>query len=280
MEQTMNTRVQIMEKMRIPKETIEFLDQISVPLIQEWMYVCAVENMPLEDLKRIIAEVEENPANASNLIMTERLKFLKELYQDNKELEAKVNDLHDKVVNIYDETSSLVKTLDSTIRNVLQEKDRMVEESIENHMDQIKEKDQTIEKLKQELEESRQEKHAQEVYFKETNDHLKALRTELKTREIRNQEKFQENISQKEAEKKSLRNWWKDHFRRSPEEEAQLFIKTVIEKDGYSEQQKEYLVSCLEEGDSPELIEKFASPSLSIEFMKRMRAIAKRPRSK
>lgn len=279
MEQTMNTRVQIMEKMRIPKETIEFLDQISVPLIQEWMYVCAVENMPLEDLKRIIEEVEENPANASNLIMTERLKFLKELYQDNKELEAKVNDLHDKVVNIYDETSSLVKTLDSTIRNVLQEKDRMVEESIENHMDQIKEKDQVIEKLKQELEESRQEKHAQEVYFKETNDHLKALRTELKTREIRNQEKFQENISQKEAEKKSLRNWWKDRFRRSPEEEAQLFIKTVIEKDGYSEQQKEYLVSCLEEGDSPELIEKFASPSLSIEFMKRMRAIAKRPRS-
>ena len=279
MEQTMNTRVQIMEKMRIPKETIEFLDQISVPLIQEWMYVCAVENMPLEDLKRIIEEVEENPANASNLIMTERLKFLKELYQDNKELEAKVNDLHDKVVNIYDETSSLVKTLDSTIRNVLQEKDRMVEESIENHMDQIKEKDQVIEKLKQELEESRQEKHAQEVYFKETNDHLKALRTELKTREIRNQEKFQENISQKGAEKKSLRNWWKDRFRRSPEEEAQLFIKTVIEKDGYSEQQKEYLVSCLEEGDSPELIEKFASPSLSIEFMKRMRAIAKRPRS-
>lgn len=279
MEQTMNTRVQIMEKMRIPKETIEFLDQISVPLIQEWMYVCAVENMPLEDLKRIIEEVEENPANASNLIMTERLKFLKELYQDNKELEAKVNDLHDKVVNIYDETSSLVKTLDSTIRNVLQEKDRMVEESIENHMDQIKEKDQVIEKLKQELEESRQEKHAQEVYFKETNDHLKALRTELKTREIRNQEKSQENISQKGAEKKSLRNWWKDRFRRSPEEEAQLFIKTVIEKDGYSEQQKEYLVSCLEEGDSPELIEKFASPSLSIEFMKRMRAIAKRPRS-
>lgn len=279
MEQTMNTRVQIMEKMRIPKETIEFLDQISVPLIKEWMYVCAVENMPLEDLKRIIEEVEENPANASNLIMTERLKFLKELYQDNKELEAKVNDLHDKVVNIYDETSSLVKTLDSTIRNVLQEKDRMVEESIENHMDQIKEKDQVIEKLKQELEESRQEKHAQEVYFKETNDHLKALRTELKTREIRNQEKSQENISQKGAEKKSLRNWWKDHFRRSPEEEAQLFIKTVIEKDGYSEQQKEYLVSCLEEGDSPELIEKFASPSLSIEFMKRMRAIAKRPRS-
>lgn len=279
MEQTMNTRVQIMEKMRIPKETIEFLDQISVPLIQEWMYVCAVENMPLEDLKRIIEEVEENPANASNLIMTERLKFLKELYQDNKELEAKVNDLHDKVVNIYDETSSLVKTLDSTIRNVLQEKDRMVEESIENHMDQIKEKDQVIEKLKQELEESRQEKHAQEVYFKETNDHLKALRTELKTREIRNQEKTQENISQKGAEKKSLRNWWKDRFRRSPEEEAQLFIKTVIEKDGYSEQQKEYLVSCLEEGDSPELIEKFASPSLSIEFMKRMRAIAKRPRS-
>lgn len=279
MEQTMNTRIQIMEKMRIPKETIEFLDQISVPLIQEWMYVCAVENMPLEDLKRIIEEVEENPANASNLIMTERLKFLKELYQDNKELEAKVNDLHDKVVNIYDETSSLVKTLDSTIRNVLQEKDRMVEESIENHMDQIKEKDQVIEKLKQELEESRQEKHAQEVYFKETNDHLKALRTELKTREIRNQEKTQENISQKGAEKKSLRNWWKDRFRRSPEEEAQLFIKTVIEKDGYSEQQKEYLVSCLEEGDSPELIEKFASPSLSIEFMKRMRAIAKRPRS-
>ena len=286
MEQNQEDRENILKTLQIPDETITVLIGIRSSFVQEWIYLCVVENMPLDKIKDIVDKVEKSHGSTSTIIMTERMNFLRSVYRDNKEIEQKVDDLHDRVVNIYDLTSALMETLNGTINEVvhgvLQEKDQMVEEKMEDHMDRINEKDQMIERLRQELLESKKEKQQQEEYFKSTNDQLQALHKELQTtsQEMREGQKVgKKDISSNKksgGKKKSLKKKWKEIFRKSSDQEAQIFIKTVIERDGYTDEQKDFLVSCLEDGDAPELIEKFASPNLSIDFMKRIRSVAKR----
>ena len=46
-----------------------------------------------------------------------------------------------------------------------------------------------------------------------------------------------------------------------------------IENKDYSEDQKQYLIECLEQGDSLSVIRKFASPNLSVKYMDQLRRI-------
>ena len=140
-----------------------------------------------------------------------------------------------------------------------------------------------LENLKRELLESKEERHQQEEYFKSTSEQFQKLHKELQatSQEMRdgqkaNQKKNSLGAGTSGKEKKSFKKKWKEIFRKSSDQEAQIFIKTVIERDGYTDEQKDYLVSCLEDGDSPDLIAKFASPNLSIDFMRRIRSVAKR----
>ncbi|MEE1227962.1 MAG: hypothetical protein U0K57_03250 [Lachnospiraceae bacterium] len=282
MDQHQDDRENILKTLKIPEDTITFLKGIKNSFVQEWIYLCVVENMPLNKIKEIMEKIEKSHGSASTIIMTERMNFLRNVYRDNKEIEQKVDDLHDKVVNVYDLTSSLMKNIDEAFHNILKEKDQIVEEKMEHHMDRINEKDQMIENLRRELLESKQERHQQEEYFKSTSEQLQALHKELQitSQEMRDGQKTNQKNSlgagTSGKEKKTFKKKWKEIFRKSSDQEAQIFIKTVIERDGYTDEQKDYLVSCLEDGDSPDLIAKFASPNLSIDFMRRIRSVAKR----
>ncbi len=55
--------------------------------------------------------------------------------------------------------------------------------------------------------------------------------------------------------------------------EADEFIRLYIENKDYSEDQKQYLIECLEQGDSLSVIRKFASPNLSVKYMDQLRRI-------
>ena len=223
-------REEILQKLKIPEETVAYLNGIETDFIREWIYLCVVDKMPLEQIQKIMGEIRENRANASNLIITERMRFLRNMFRDNKELENKVDDMHDKVVNIYDLTSSVMKTLNGTIHDVLQEKDQMVEERMEHHMDQLQEKDQMIEKLRAELKESREEKHQQEEYFRSTREQLESLHKELKTtsQEMREDQRSAPNGNvargSTKNKKKNFKSRWKEFFRLSCDKEAQIFI--------------------------------------------------------
>ena len=55
--------------------------------------------------------------------------------------------------------------------------------------------------------------------------------------------------------------------------EANEFIRLYIENKDYNEDQKQYLIECLEQGDSLSVIRKFASPNLSVRYMDQLRRI-------
>ena len=62
-------------------------------------------------------------------------------------------------------------------------------------------------------------------------------------------------------------------FQRRKDREAERFIRQFMEAGDYSEEQKEFLIRCLEQGDSLDFIREFASPSLSVEHMAWLRKI-------
>lgn len=60
---------------------------------------------------------------------------------------------------------------------------------------------------------------------------------------------------------------------RKRNEEAKKFISQYLEDEEMSDEQKEYLLSCMENGVTLREMEKFASPKLSVEQMERLRKI-------
>ena len=65
-------------------------------------------------------------------------------------------------------------------------------------------------------------------------------------------------------------------FQRRKDREAERFIRQFMEAGDYNEEQKEFLIRCLEQGDSLDFIREFASPRLSVEHMAWLRKIVGR----
>ena len=65
-------------------------------------------------------------------------------------------------------------------------------------------------------------------------------------------------------------------FQRRKDREAERFIRQFMEAGDYNEEQKEFLIRCLEKGDSLDFIREFASPKLSVEHMAWLRKIVGR----
>ena len=56
---------------------------------------------------------------------------------------------------------------------------------------------------------------------------------------------------------------------------SQIFIRKYLENDAYDEEQREFLLHCLEEGDTAEEMEQYAIPALSVTMMERLRKLVK-----
>ena len=54
---------------------------------------------------------------------------------------------------------------------------------------------------------------------------------------------------------------------------AEEFIRLYMENDDYSDEQRDYLIKCLEQGDTLDVIKEFASPNLSVAHMDWLRRI-------
>ena len=56
---------------------------------------------------------------------------------------------------------------------------------------------------------------------------------------------------------------------------SRIFIRKYLENDAYDEDQREFLLHCLEEGDTAEEMEQYAIPALSVTMMERLRKLVK-----
>lgn len=69
-----------------------------------------------------------------------------------------------------------------------------------------------------------------------------------------------------------------ERTRGTAKKEMETFIKEVMDNSEFTEEQSDYLLTCLERGDKVEDVLYLAKPSLSVEHMERMRKMEQKRR--
>ena len=287
-----NDRKTILTQMGVPGETAAFLEKIKLPSLQEWAYLCAAEGMMKETLDKLCGMAAENMEGAAEIFMEEREKHLRLKYEDNSALKEQFEKLHSKVESMYKRASFIESSLDETIKKALRDKDELYGKIIESKEEILREKDKQLTSQKEQLKAWEERTHKLE-------DRLKTL--EIKPSvlpdgkqaasafaEIKDPAGKGAVIADKQAVSLGDRRRSFDRLERGShysfrqgggfflwrrERSAEKFIRQFMEDSAYSEEQKEFLIRCLEQGDSLEFIKEFASPSLSVEHMAWLRNI-------
>lgn len=291
MEQAMNeARKNILKQMDVTEETISFLSQIEIPFLKEWAFLCAAEGMPKETLENLCEEVKGNKNEASGIFLRERDHLLRMHYENNKDLLKKFTELQDVVESMHKRASHVENALDETIRQALRDKDELYGKIIESKEEILKDKDKQIKEQKDQV-------RAWEERVRQLEDRLQNMESgqifpvKGSMPAPGEEDKKKEEPLNKPASSVDdlLLSYYtpernqifiprpaRSLFQRRKDREAERFIRQFMEAGDYNEEQKEFLIRCLEQGDSLDFIREFASPRLSVEHMAWLRKIVGR----
>lgn len=253
----------IMNQSKCPEEVKHYVQGIPDGLVCEWIYICALDGMGLEQLKLLNeAPVKESLKKAA-LIQKERQKFLARKYWKDPETLRQVEELRQRVSEIQEESRALRHAVDTSLKDAMkyQEESARKQETSLYHLiggknEQIKERDKKIEELEGQLRELKKEQEQMTAYKKTAPE-----------------EKDREETGHQDARQKKGRLLCL--FGRDP---ARIFIRRYLENEAYTQEQREYLIQCLEEGDTAKEMEQYAIPALSADMMERLRKMIKKQR--
>lgn len=252
-------RQKVMDFLSCPEEEKEFIRSIPEGLLCEWMYLCVLDGMPLADLKRIQKISAISGEQKVHMLRQERQKFLQARYMDGGKINQQIKELHQKVKDAYEESRTLREILDSSIKHIVKTQEESMKHQehstqlLLNGKDElIRERDKKILELKAQLREW-EEKEEQK-----------------KTVQVREEKGKEEQEERSETIPKRRKRIWP--FRRDL---SRIFIRKYLENDAYDEDQREFLLHCLEEGDTAEEMEQYAIPALSVAMMERLRKLVK-----
>ena len=305
MEANRDIRKTILTQMKLPEETKQYLDQITSPIIQEWSYLCAVEEMDIKMLRRIGGLAENDVSNTASVFMQEKEAFLRERYENNRELGDQVLSLQNKVESMYQRATSVEGALDDTIKKAFHDKDDLFGKVIESKNDLIREKDRQIQSLNEQIQKYEEDKESKTKLLDERYQQLMErykIRNEVESKDDAEYDSVPEYSSKlsntmsesaiaPESKKESIASSRYPDRRYCPstkrenlfsrlcsERKIRQFIRLYIDNELYSSSQKDYLIQCLEEGDTLSMIRKYASHALTIDQMNELRRIAQERR--
>ena len=124
MENHTEERIKMLEQAGTPEEVIRFLSELEAPILYEWSFLCAMEGMSVKELKRIYNAAEKQRAQASELFMRERERFLQAAYENNQGLWKEVQNLLTQVRIMYERASALEEGLNGKLTEAMQTKDK------------------------------------------------------------------------------------------------------------------------------------------------------------
>ncbi len=282
-----DVRKQLLEQLEVPEETISFLEGQNVPLLFEWCYLCAAEGMPEEKLKKASEEAEKDRTLASETFKRERIKYLQESFENNADLGEKIDLIHKEVKEIYQRSSSVETAFDEAVKQAFRDKDKLYGDIIIGKNGVIEEKDKRIADLEERIAELKKQKEEQQARIHSLEEQLRTAEIKLSSKkgtigsdsgESSPTEK--ENLLPPKEKGGSEKEWMAPDipivvrnnsrlpgarfFSRKKERESERFIRLFVENKEYSDEQKEFLIRCLERGDPVDFICEYASPSLSV----------------
>ena len=222
-------------------------------------------------------------------IQTARNEFLMKKYQGNREVYKEVLRIKSQVNDVVQENrevrSSIEAGLDKAIQEQIEKANRLIDAK-DDMLDllkiQLKELQGENEKLKAKVNhlENQQSERTTIVQQRMTENNVlsKSESTEKKTlqepaesdlevvkTEIRSSE-------MKEGLGKRIRKYFFSNI------DSKRFIEKYLNNENLTEEQKEYMIECLESGMSLKDMDKFFSEKLSVEQMKRLNSIIKNRR--
>lgn len=144
----------ILNQSRCPEEVKQYVQAIPDGLVCEWLYICALDGMGLEQLKKLNeAPVKESLKKAA-FIQKERQKFLARKYWKDPETLRQVEELRQRVSELHEESRELRHAVDTSLQEAMkyQEEAARKQETSLYHLiggknEQIKERDKKIEEL-------------------------------------------------------------------------------------------------------------------------------------
>lgn len=252
MQQILNLQIQIAAGMKLSDEVVDFLRSIPDWGKREWYYICALDRMPLSKL------VEMNKKNYTiPKIRKERQDYLVSTYSDLDEVNQKVEKLKKEAQEVFEESRELKDAIMSNLETALNKQSAAQEETIRTKDSMIQMLKERIERLETELKEKGNvPKFGTEKVPNETAQHERTAPDKKSEQSIENGI-FAEG-----------RRVW---LKKKRQTEVKRFIDSYIKNENLSDEQKDFLLTCLEEGMPTSEVAEFASPNLSLEVMQRLK---------
>ncbi|MDO4977651.1 MAG: hypothetical protein Q4E53_10360 [Eubacteriales bacterium] len=263
----------IMANLNVSDAARKLLQPLPPCHAREYLYMLAFNGMPADGIKRTKDAVTGQKADVQIAgIKREYSSFMKKLFTDNADLSKKIDQIHASASSVVEQNKeyqslvianfqATVKSLEASAANFKESYHLMMEEKNQ----QIRDKQAIIDDLTKKLEETEQEMETTIQKISKKNEEL--LR-KLGEDDGSNRKKQEVNTKKK-----------KGFFSRNKEEvaenEVDHFIKQYLTNSEFQEEQKDYLMKCLEDGDSLEDIKKWAIPSISVPMMERLRKVYK-----
>lgn len=247
-----------------------------------WYLICALDGMNENDIVELANHTIPQ-------IQTARNEFLMKKYQGNREVYKEVLRIKSQVNDVVQENrevrSSIEAGLDKAIQEQIEKSNRLIDakdDMVDLLKIQLKELQGENEKLKAKVNhlENQQSERTTIVQQRMTENNVlsKSESTEKKTlqepaesdlevvkTEIRSSE-------MKEGLGKRIRKYFFSNI------DSKRFIEKYLNNENLTEEQKEYMIECLESGMSLKDMDKFFSEKLSVEQMKRLNSIIKNRR--
>lgn len=243
-----------------------------------WYLICALDGMSDQ-------EILELSGYTIPQIQDARAEFLKKKYQSDSSLSKEVQTLKDEVSFILQENrdvrSSVEAGLDKAIQEQIEKANKLIEAKdemitmikmqkvdLQRKNEELQSKVAVLEKqqtlripVERNQTESESKKHS-ETQVEEQSKRDDYLEGEVEVRpEIRNPEERKISLG------KRIHNYL------FASKETKKFISKYLKNDKLTEEQKEYILRCLEDGVELKELSEFAFESLTVEQMERLRKI-------
>lgn len=230
-----------------------------------WYLICALDGMNDNEILKLAGYTIPQIKEA-------RSDYLMKKYRGNDPMFAEVQNLKNEVKEIVSENkkvhSSIQAGLEQAIKNLIDSKDEMIKLLKYQKVDLQRQIEQMKSKVIQ-LENQKKEKNPDEKPVEES-------RVQNRKKENNMNDIITEKIQTEEA-RTGLAKRMQKYFFAVPD--TRKFIETYLNNENLSDDQKEYLLSCLESGMSMKDIGSFFSENLSVDQMKRLNAVIQNKRN-
>lgn len=252
----------VLRSANVPEEVHPLISHFGVPVVDEYLFICAFEGMPEKQLQRLIKRLETAKVKGDiykqlPIIQDARKKFLQDIYKENAELSHTVEDILARVTQMASDNDELRTAVDQHMNEISGMQSENFARQVEEYEHLLSDRENKIKELKEKIISLTAELEEQRAQVRELEDQTTAIGA---------------GIREEREAVPGIRGWI---MRRRRDRESRNFVEVYLASEAYNMEQKEYLLSCFENGCTLDELKEFANPALPPSYMERIREVKK-----